>query len=223
MYGYIYETINLITGKKYIGQKVNSIFLKEKYLGSGIYLKRAVNKYGKENFKVRLIEECNSQEELNNKEIYWINYYNAIESSNYYNIGAGGLGWNNSLNKINRTSIWLGRHHTEESKKKMSESHKGKPWTRAQREALLPTRQGKNNPMYGTHRILSEETKKKISKSNTGKRIWVCTELENKFILKEDLDKYLKLGYSLGRNNLFRQYVSQQTKKALQAEHVLYE
>lgn len=58
---------------------------------------------------------------------------------------------------------WLGRHHTEKSKKKMSESHKGKSWTKTQREKLILTRQGKNNPMYGKHHTL--DSRKKMSES----------------------------------------------------------
>ena len=97
MYGYIYETTNLINGKKYIGQKKSNIFLNENYLGSGKILNQAIKKYGKENFKVKLIEKCNSRDELNEREIYWISYYNAVNDKEYYNIGAGGTGWGNSF------------------------------------------------------------------------------------------------------------------------------
>ena len=48
-YGFIYITTNMINGKKYIGQKMFRERWK-KYIGSGKLLKRAVNKYGKENF-----------------------------------------------------------------------------------------------------------------------------------------------------------------------------
>ena len=101
MFGYIYETTNLINGKKYIGKKTSKTFLAEEYLGSGIILKKAIEKYGKENFKVRTLEEINTnQKDLCDREIYWIDYYNAINSEEYYNIGAGGLGWNNSVNLV---------------------------------------------------------------------------------------------------------------------------
>ena len=64
MYGYIYRTNNLINGKMYIGKKVSTKFLAEKYLGSGKLLKKAVNKYGKENFKVELLAEAKNKDEL---------------------------------------------------------------------------------------------------------------------------------------------------------------
>ena len=90
MYGYIYLTTNLINNKKYIGRKISSKFLENKYLGSGIGLKRAVKKYGKENFSVKLIEECDNYDSLVERETYWIKYYDAVKSDEFYNESYGG-------------------------------------------------------------------------------------------------------------------------------------
>ena len=70
MYGYIYKTTNLIDGKIYIGQKKSPKFLGEKYLGSGRVLRKALDKYGRENFKVELIEEIDCLEKMDEREIY---------------------------------------------------------------------------------------------------------------------------------------------------------
>lgn len=51
MYGFIYITTNHINVKRYIGQRKYDKNEKWKtYLGSGIILTRAIEKYGKENF-----------------------------------------------------------------------------------------------------------------------------------------------------------------------------
>ena len=212
--GYIYETTNLINGKKYIGKKTSTIFLAEEYLGSGIILNKAIKKYGKENFKVKILEIIDTnQQDLCEREIYWINKYNAVYSSEYYNVGAGGIGWNNSVNfRKGEDNIWKNRHHTIETRQKMSKSHKGKPWTKLQREKLTPTRQGKNNSMYGTHRVFSLETRLKISNSLLGKRVWVNNQLEDKFISLDDLDYYLAQGYVRGRTQKFKDKVSRSVK-----------
>lgn len=92
-YGFIYLTTNNIDNKKYIGQKkYDSQGRWKDYLGSGIRLKRAVNKYGSENFKREIIENCKTKEELDQREIYWIKYYNAVNDENFYNIASGGDG-----------------------------------------------------------------------------------------------------------------------------------
>lgn len=136
MYGYIYETTNLINGKKYIGKHKFNKFDKN-YYGSGTNLKKALNKYGKENFKVIILEEVNTnQEDLDKAEIRWIEAANAVRSDKYYNNSYGGEneGWypyHKVIKDNPGLNPWLNRNHTEETKKKISESRKGKiPWNK---------------------------------------------------------------------------------------------
>lgn len=91
-YGYIYKTTNLINNKIYIGQKKSSEFLNEQYLGSGNLLRKALKKYGKENFRVELLEWCTSKVEIDQRERYWIRLFNATDLNIGYNIADGGQG-----------------------------------------------------------------------------------------------------------------------------------
>lgn len=91
MYGYIYLTTNLISGRKYIGQHKSETF-DPSYLGSGKILKQAVLKEGVGNFQVQLIEVCASAEQLNQREAYYIDLCDAVNSSEFYNLKDGGLG-----------------------------------------------------------------------------------------------------------------------------------
>ena len=85
-YGFIYITINLINGKKYIGQrKINQKDTKY-YLGSGKALKKAIEKYGRESFKREIIEYAYSEKELNDLEDYYLALTRAYEDDSYYNI-----------------------------------------------------------------------------------------------------------------------------------------
>ena len=93
MYGFVYMTTNHINGKKYIGQKKYDKANKwQTYLGSGIHLKRAINKYGSKNFSKIILEDCKTKEDLDKRERYWIEYYNAVKSDEFYNIASGGDG-----------------------------------------------------------------------------------------------------------------------------------
>ena len=95
MYGFVYITTNHVNGKQYIGQrKYDKQGKWKEYLRSGIILSRAIEKYGLKNFSKEIIEECKTKKILNEREIYWINYYNAVESDNFYNIASGGDGGN---------------------------------------------------------------------------------------------------------------------------------
>ena len=85
----IYKTTNLINGKIYIGQSINN---DPKYLGSGVFLKNAIEKHGKENFLKEVIDVADSVGELNEKEIYWIEKYNSTDKNIGYNLCSGGKG-----------------------------------------------------------------------------------------------------------------------------------
>lgn len=92
-YGFIYETTNKLNGMKYIGK---CIYHRQNnwqsYLGSGLYLQRAIKKYGKENFVKTILEEAYSNEELNELEESYIERFKAVESPNYYNIKHAAIG-----------------------------------------------------------------------------------------------------------------------------------
>lgn len=92
MYGYIYKTTNLINNKIYIGQKKSKVFLNEKYLGSGKYLWHAINKYGKDNFIVEMLDTAETRDELSELEIFYISTYNSTDPKIGYNIARGGIG-----------------------------------------------------------------------------------------------------------------------------------
>lgn len=100
MYGYIYKTTNLVNGMIYIGRHMAEAFEPEKYIGSGTVLKRAINKYGVENFKCELIETADTKEDLNKKERYWIAKYRKESPELLYNITAGGEAVMEGLRKI---------------------------------------------------------------------------------------------------------------------------
>ena len=149
MYGYIYITFNLKNNMKYIGKRVEGKF-NPKYLGSGIYLTRAINKHGKENFKPYLLYKAFSREELEFLEKETIKHFNAVESKEFYNINSGGSGFgcgksnhmtkqkykdmysikfsgsNNPMYKSGERGIhpkgMLGKHHTEETKRRISKN-----------------------------------------------------------------------------------------------------
>jgi hypothetical protein len=86
----VYLTINLINGKKYIGKDSNN---NPNYLGSGVYLSKAIKKYGKENFKKIILENVDNDLQLNEREEYWINKFNAHKSKEFYNLTEKGKGW----------------------------------------------------------------------------------------------------------------------------------
>lgn len=92
----IYKITNKINNKTYVGQ-TNELRKRwrrhyrelEKNIHTNRHLQRAWNKYGADNFKFSVIESC-LKEELNDKERYWISYYNSNDYKVGYNQDSGG-------------------------------------------------------------------------------------------------------------------------------------
>ncbi len=94
MLGKIYKITNDINSKVYIGQTIQSLerrfnchCSRDNGKGGSMYIKRAILKYGREHFHIELIEEV-EEALLNEREIYWIAYYNSYH--NGYNLTVGG-------------------------------------------------------------------------------------------------------------------------------------
>ena len=154
MYGYVYLTTNLITGKKYIGKHRSATF-DNNYLGSGKYLKNTICKYGRENFTCEILEWCETLNDLNDCEIKWISQLDAVESETFYNLAPGGEG---------HTAL-----HSMGTRKQMSEIKKGKAPNNKGKTLADSTREKMRQAKIG--HIVSEETRRKMSAAKKGKKL----------------------------------------------------
>jgi group I intron endonuclease len=142
----IYKTTNLINGKIYIGKDKHN---NSKYLGSGKILKQAIAKYAKDNFVKEIIEECEDEQTWLEREVYWINYFDAIK--NGYNIALGGTGGDTISNNPNRDIIR--KNHSEKMKSPSVNKNKAKGRKVAVKKKDDPNwvnpRKGKPSPLKG--------------------------------------------------------------------------
>lgn len=180
---YIYKTINLINNKMYIGQHYGEI--DDNYFGSGSLIKAAINKYGRKNFKKEILEICTDYDTLNEAEKKWINFYNAVQDDNFYNIASGGFNSNPCLGMSEEADL--------ARRQKLSEAAKG------ERNHFYGQHfVGEKHPRYGkTH---SEESKQKMREHNhLSKRVAVYS-LQGEFIQEcislTDLKRFLGMSPS---------------------------
>ena len=113
--------------------------------------------YNPESWTKEIIYETESKEDLDEKEIYFIELFDSIK--NGYNITKGGNG---------RKVDFLDEDHKQnisDSRKEFFNTEEGKEWKRIASERNL----GANNPMYGKQFSHSEETKNKMSENSKGK------------------------------------------------------
>lgn len=159
----IYRITNNINGKNYIGQHKYKK-LNDEYTGSGIHIKRAIKKYGKENFtKEILYSRILNKETADSMEIFAIKKERALGKAEY-NIANGGQGGDlgpNVRRKISEAKKGKKRKPlSEEHKRKISEANKGKkrkPFSEETRRKMSEAKKG-----------MSEETKRKISEAKKG-------------------------------------------------------
>lgn len=128
----IYLITNLLNSKKYVGQTIGSIekrFSRHCWLctsKNNMPIAVAVKKYGKQNFKIELLEQVDTLEEANEKEVFWSLYYNTM-SPNGYNLKVGGRVYfemsQETKDKISKAN--KGRKISEKTRVRLSESHKG--------------------------------------------------------------------------------------------------
>ncbi len=189
----IYLVENKINGKKYIGKDTAN---RSNYLGSGTYIKQAIQKYGKENFTKTILEYCNDKTHLAKREEYWLNKFNAESNPEFYNKTNKAFG-NSGQNEEGKLKISIARkgwQPTEEIKRKMSENRKGHSmYTDKWRQNISNATKGKPK---------SEKFKEYLSESrkgNTNRRKQVIQYDKNGNFLQE-FPSVLIAAQSLGKN-----------------------
>ena len=102
--GKIYKYTNLLNQMVYIGQTKQTLEQRDNkhlsQLNDNTYFHRAIKKYGRENFKLQLIEENIPFNQLDEREKYWINYFNSFYTTGKgYNLTQGGQ-WGSGTQKL---------------------------------------------------------------------------------------------------------------------------
>ena len=154
--GYIYMLTDTRNGKKYIGQHNGS---RKSYWSGGLIPNRIADIHGKDIFERVILEDNVINEDLDEREKYYIKTYNTLKDG--YNLTEGGDGGNTITNHPNKEDIVTrisetlkGRVFTDEHKEKLKLNHMSKD--PENRKKLSEALRGYNK---------TDEHKNKISKT----------------------------------------------------------
>ena len=187
----IYKITNTINDNAYIGQTVQPFKtrIRQHRHNRKSLIGKAIHKYGWENFTVEILESCTSREELNEREKYYIAFYNTVYP-NGYNLTDGGGSFSPSKKARKNMSIGQKRRYAKQeeheksseaaNKEPLSDEHRAKISAGLKKyysdpkniEKLCEVRQKQYTPELraqrareSTGRKHTEETKKKQSES----------------------------------------------------------
>lgn len=164
MHYLIYKITNNLNGKIYIGQHATEN-LDDGYMGSGLAIKRAIKKYGIDNFTKEILYDVDDWELMDFLEELIVDE-EFVARPDTYNLKTGGSNGVHHVSEETKQKLSrfnTGKHLSEEHKAKIGKANKGKYRTEEWKKKLSEANIGKGRPH-------SEESKKKISEANRGRR-----------------------------------------------------
>jgi hypothetical protein len=206
-YHFIYKTTNILTNRYYIGMH-STDNLNDGYLGSGKRLRYSINKYGKENHIVEIIEFCTSREELKNREKEIVNL-NEIAKNECLNLivgGEGGRGFTNEEQKQNAIKSNQRQKWLKENNKEWNEKRTKQLKENGSNVLTKLWKEGKLSAPNWTGKQHKEETKLKIGLANSLKQKGEYnSQFGSQWITNGEQNKKIKMmgivptGWKLGR------------------------
>ena len=190
----VYMITNRINGKRYVGITCRGYLnrfkehihdaLSDLPIRNTCILHNAIRKYGPDNFEIILLEKDIPDDIAGEKERYYIDLYKTFyEYKIGYNMTRGGGGvvdYRHTEETKRKISNTLKGHKFPESRNnKIKEAMIGREYKQEWRESLSKTRLGRftkdQNPFYGKHH--SDSTKEIISNANSKRRV-ICVDVD---------------------------------------------
>ncbi len=169
---YIYCTTNNVNNKIYVGKCKRTPDKSVDYFGSGIALKHAINKYGRDKFSKKILEDRLSFDNINDREKFWIKELESRDKG--YNLTDGGDGVTNPTQesrdkRSSRMKLIFGENHPHYGMIRSQESRDNISLSLMDRDL---SEEHKSNVSKNTLGIKkTDKTKSKMSKSKLGKKI----------------------------------------------------
>ena len=245
----------MVNNKCYIGQSKDLIARIQKHIKTLLngtnrneHLQNAYNTYGVGSFTIEIIEEC-TVEELDDREIYWIDFYHSYDREYGYNKTKGGTGggsYYELLDDDEKDEIGQKIANSREVHNKGTyrytdgvvikyigqediEQYEANGWYRGVPDSVRVREKianlGEKNGFYGKQH--SEESKIKMSESRSGSQNWNYGKSiyhkgnTQKYIAQEDIPYYESLGWTQGMTDETKHKISERNKGKQMPQDIL--
>lgn len=196
----IYKSTNKITGKIYIGQTTKSLeqrikgHLNESKIDKNRPFLSSINKYGIDNFTFEEIDFTNNLDDLNDKEIYWIDFYQSI-SPNGYNVTGGGQGNKTIGTKELGKRISEGLKNSEKWQTLLNDGE----YLKKREECFISWSKGKKFSQEHKDKIWEKNKDRVIKFNKSTSKKWIVVDKNNNIIRMTGKEEYFeKLGMDTG-------------------------
>ena len=217
----IYKVTNKINGKVYIGQSVDIGRRWREHMTTkdDIYFHKAIQKYGVENFEWEVIEQC-KKKDLDEREIYWIEYYDSFNKG--YNCTKGGDGvsggedhprWKGGVSLDPEYNKQYYEANKEQAKQQMKEYYE------ANKDKIKEKRKGKSKQYYEANKEKIKQQMKEHYEANKEKA------KEYREVNKEKAKEYGKEYYETNkekREEKMKEYYGANKEKILESARQRY-
>lgn len=180
---YLYQHINKINNKSYIG-KTENINKRQENNGKNYQtcprFQSAIVSYGWDNFEHKILFTCDSLEEINQKEKEYIKKYNTLDPNFGYNLAEGGTGGDTQKGKTQEEKEKYAKERREET------LSRGKDWHQKLSEGQLKRWQSKDGQKFK-----ELQHQRMLGENNPGAKKCKCVELNKIFNSYADACAYL--------------------------------
>lgn len=179
-------------GKMYVGitsQKPEKRWNGGRGYGYNTYFAHAIQKYGWDNFEHEIIEEHLTKEQAELKEVELIKRWDLTNRDRGYNLSHGGdaIGKHSEESKRKMSESQRGKVISQETREKIAKANLGKTHTAEHKAYMSKRHSGENNPMYGKCGELSPSYGKKRSNETRAK---ISQKAHKRSIVQLDKDTY---------------------------------
>lgn len=211
----IYKSTSKLDKKIYIGQTTQNLesrikgHIKESKQDNNRPFLNSIKKHGIDNFTFEIIDYADDVDDLNNKEIYWINHFNSL-APNGYNVTGGGQG----TKKISTDELSNRISEGLKKSEKWQKTKNSKDYKKIMKKNFFGSNKGKKFKIEHKQKIWEKNKERILQFNKSTSKKWIIVDKDNNILrLFGKEDYFNKLGMDTGDISRMSKILSEGKKR----------